>query len=123
MRAFLEAIFLRPVLTGLIALRALRRNKLRSTLTALGIIIGVGSVVDLPNFSVVVGGLDRWERESGVTLHEDRVLAAVRQIVGPQLRELRTPPWMGIATMSPARRDNSRTQGSTPPWCSSTVAD
>ena len=25
---------------------------------------GVGSVVDLPNFSVVVGGLDRWERRA-----------------------------------------------------------
>ncbi|MGO8675193.1 MAG: ABC transporter permease [Limisphaerales bacterium] len=36
---------LRPALTALIALRALRRNKLRSTLTALGIIIGVASVV------------------------------------------------------------------------------
>lgn len=31
--------------TGLIALRALRRNKMRSMLTALGIIIGVASVV------------------------------------------------------------------------------
>jgi putative ABC transport system permease protein len=36
---------LRPALTALIALRALRRNKMRSTLTALGIIIGVASVV------------------------------------------------------------------------------
>jgi putative ABC transport system permease protein len=36
---------LRPALTTLIALRALRRNKMRSTLTALGIIIGVASVV------------------------------------------------------------------------------
>lgn len=36
---------LRPALTSLIALRALRRNKMRSTLTALGIIIGVASVV------------------------------------------------------------------------------
>jgi hypothetical protein len=55
---------------------------------------GVGSVVDLPNFSVVVGGLDRWERESTLSLHEDRLLAAARQLVGAQLRELRTPPWM-----------------------------
>ena len=36
---------LRQALSALIALRALRRNKLRSSLTALGIIIGVGSVV------------------------------------------------------------------------------
>ncbi len=39
------AFLLRPALTSLIALRALRRNKMRSILTALGIIIGVASVV------------------------------------------------------------------------------
>jgi hypothetical protein len=55
---------------------------------------GVGSVVDLPNFSVVVGGLDRWERHDSVVLHEDRLLAAARLLVGTQLRELRTPPWL-----------------------------
>jgi putative ABC transport system permease protein len=42
---YLWTFLLRPALTALIALRALRRNKLRSTLTALGIIIGVASVV------------------------------------------------------------------------------
>jgi len=36
---------LRSILTSLVAVRALRRNKLRSSLTALGIIIGVASVV------------------------------------------------------------------------------
>ncbi|OYW72547.1 MAG: multidrug ABC transporter substrate-binding protein [Verrucomicrobia bacterium 12-59-8] len=36
---------MRAGLTAMIAFRALRRNKLRSTLTALGIIIGVASVV------------------------------------------------------------------------------
>ncbi|MES2467103.1 MAG: ABC transporter permease [Verrucomicrobiota bacterium] len=40
-----QALLLRPLLTAMIALRALRRNKLRSILTALGIIIGVASVV------------------------------------------------------------------------------
>jgi putative ABC transport system permease protein len=42
---YLWTFLLRPALTAVIALRALRRNKLRSTLTALGIIIGVASVV------------------------------------------------------------------------------
>ena len=41
----IQSLILRPFFTALIALRALRRNKLRSILTALGIIIGVGSVV------------------------------------------------------------------------------
>jgi len=39
------SFLLRPFLTGVIALRALGRNKLRSSLTALGIIIGVASVI------------------------------------------------------------------------------
>ena len=43
--ARLRSLILRPLLTGIVALRALRRNKLRSALTALGIIIGVASVV------------------------------------------------------------------------------
>jgi putative ABC transport system permease protein len=45
MTAIFHALLLRPLLTAMIALRALRRNKMRSILTALGIIIGVASVV------------------------------------------------------------------------------
>jgi putative ABC transport system permease protein len=41
----IQNLFVQIWQTALIALRALRRNKLRSTLTALGIIIGVASVV------------------------------------------------------------------------------
>lgn len=42
---FVQAFFVQTLQTAFIALRALRRNKLRSALTALGIIIGVASVV------------------------------------------------------------------------------
>ncbi len=42
---YVRTFLLRSLLTAMIALRALRRNKLRSSLTALGIIIGVASVV------------------------------------------------------------------------------
>lgn len=45
MFAFLQIQLLQVWQTALIALRALRRNKMRSMLTALGIIIGVASVV------------------------------------------------------------------------------
>jgi putative ABC transport system permease protein len=45
MMDWLRGTLLRTALTALTALRALRRNKLRSSLTALGIIIGVFSVV------------------------------------------------------------------------------
>jgi putative ABC transport system permease protein len=41
----IQILFTRAWQTAVIALRALRRNKMRSTLTALGIIIGVASVV------------------------------------------------------------------------------
>jgi putative ABC transport system permease protein len=47
MWSFLTMSVLRSWQTAFIALRALRRNKLRSGLTALGIIIGVASVVAL----------------------------------------------------------------------------
>ncbi|MEI9863439.1 MAG: ABC transporter permease [Limisphaerales bacterium] len=42
---FIQTFLLRALQTTLISLRALRRNKMRSMLTALGIIIGVASVV------------------------------------------------------------------------------
>ena len=42
---FVRTLLRQFLLTAMIALRALRRNKMRSTLTALGIIIGVASVV------------------------------------------------------------------------------
>ncbi|HEX7617573.1 MAG TPA: ABC transporter permease [Verrucomicrobiae bacterium] len=45
MMHFLQILFVQTWQTTLIALRALRRNKMRSVLTALGIIIGVASVV------------------------------------------------------------------------------
>lgn len=43
----LTSSLLRAGLTAMIAFRALRRNKMRSILTALGIIIGVASVVSI----------------------------------------------------------------------------
>jgi putative ABC transport system permease protein len=44
---YIRTFLLRSLLTAMIALRALRRNKMRSILTALGIIIGVASVVTM----------------------------------------------------------------------------
>ncbi len=45
MFSFIQNLFVQLLQTALIALRALRRNKMRSMLTALGIIIGVAAVV------------------------------------------------------------------------------
>lgn len=56
---------------------------------------GVGSTVDLPNFSVIVAGLDDWDETQQTTIGEDRLLAAVRldAHVGPQVTQLRGAPW------------------------------
>jgi hypothetical protein len=59
---------------------------------------GVGSIVDLPNFSAVVGGLDDWAPGASANhqriLEEPRLLAAVRHDCGAQVQELRTPAWL-----------------------------
>ncbi|WP_067453777.1 DUF1998 domain-containing protein [Actinomadura macra] len=63
----------------------LRPNQLLHT-------FGVGAVADLPNLSVVVGGLDDWDLGKSTVVREDRLLAAVRRELGDQVEALRTPP-------------------------------
>ncbi len=54
---------------------------------------GVGSVVELPNLSVMVMGLDDWPLEQGVTeISESRLLKAVQNALGPQVARLLSPP-------------------------------
>lgn len=58
---------------------------------------GVGAFVDLPNFSVVVGGLDGWDPQYQQELFEPRLVAAVRADASLGLaavRELRSAPWL-----------------------------
>jgi hypothetical protein len=54
---------------------------------------GVGSLVDLPNFSVVVAGLQAWDEPRDI-IHEPRLLAAVQAELGPQVEKLAAMPWM-----------------------------
>ncbi len=55
---------------------------------------GIGSVVDLPNFSVLIGGLDDWDEAKQAVISEDRLLAAVRAEQGlDAVAELRSAPW------------------------------
>lgn len=54
---------------------------------------GVGSLVDLPNLSVMVGGLDRWDVTRQAVVTEDRLLNAVRGRLGMQVETLRTMPY------------------------------
>ena len=54
---------------------------------------GVGAVVELPNLSVMVMGLDDWPLEQGVTdISEPRLLRAVQYELGQQVARLLTPP-------------------------------
>lgn len=60
---------------------------------------GVGGLIELPNFSVLVQGLDEWNYTRMVDLdpriEEPRVLAAVRQrLKAPGIKELRAAPWV-----------------------------
>jgi len=54
---------------------------------------GVGAIVDLPNLSVMVMGLDDWPMEQGVSeISEPRLLRAVQHELGSQVAKLLTPP-------------------------------
>ena len=53
---------------------------------------GVGSLVDLPNLSVMIGGLDRWDITRQDVVVEDRLLSAVRTVLGDQVEDLRALP-------------------------------
>jgi hypothetical protein len=58
---------------------------------------GVGALVDLPNFPVLVGGLDDWRYDTvpdWAPLAEPRLLAAVGKLLNAPVKQLRPPPWM-----------------------------
>lgn len=58
---------------------------------------GVGSLVDLPNFAVLVRGLDDWSYDNieWEPLAEPRLLEAVRRTTrNPNVTQLRPAPWM-----------------------------
>jgi hypothetical protein len=53
---------------------------------------GIGAIADLPNLSVMVMGLEDWDRSRTTELAEERLLTAVRRELGNQVKELRLPP-------------------------------
>jgi hypothetical protein len=54
---------------------------------------GIGSVVDLPQMTVLIRGLDFWDFRQQGRLTENRLLAEVKRRLGPQVAELRSAPW------------------------------
>lgn len=53
---------------------------------------GIGAMIDLPRLSVMVEGLDRWNTDHSRVISEERLLAAVRRSLGPQVKRLFEPP-------------------------------
>jgi hypothetical protein len=59
---------------------------------------GVGSIMDLPQFSIMPAGLDDWEpiwrrRATVPTIEEPRLLKVVQLHLGPRVQGLRPFPW------------------------------
>ena len=53
---------------------------------------GVGAMVELPEMTTLVLGLDDWPHILGEPVSEPRLLAAVREAAGAQVEQLLTPP-------------------------------
>lgn len=53
---------------------------------------GIGSLVDLPNMSALVMGLDDWDTRYCKEIEEDRLVAAVQKRLGSQIAKLYLPP-------------------------------
>lgn len=53
---------------------------------------GVGSLIDLPNMSALVMGLDDWDTSYCSEINEDRLVAAIQKRLGAQMARLYLPP-------------------------------
>jgi hypothetical protein len=53
---------------------------------------GVGGLVDLPNMSGIIMGIDDWDTRYCIPLSEDRLLSAVKKRLGTQVEKLYLPP-------------------------------
>ena len=53
---------------------------------------GIGALLDLPNTSALILGLDDWDTRYCTEITEDRLLAAIQHRLGPQVKQLYLPP-------------------------------
>ncbi len=53
---------------------------------------GVGAIIDLPNLSVMVMGLEDWPLKDTSEIGEQRLLATVKEVLGQQVKSLRSAP-------------------------------
>src|SRR5665648_242810 len=72
---------------------------------------GPGSIMDLPQFTVMPAGLDDWDRSWArrpdiPTIHAPRLLEVVRTFLGHDLAELRPFPWAPRTSFSSKEGDD-----------------
>ncbi len=53
---------------------------------------GIGAIIDLPHLSVMVMGLEDWPLKDTVEIGEQRLLASVKEVLGQQVKALRSAP-------------------------------
>ncbi len=53
---------------------------------------GIGSLLDLPNMSGLILGLDNWDTGYCTEITEGRLLTAIQRKLGPQVKQLYLPP-------------------------------
>jgi len=69
---------------------------------------GIGSVVDLPNLSVMVMGTDEWDTTQSDPLAEERLLTVVKEELGKQVYKLVPPPTPPETNGMPALDRNAK---------------
>lgn len=62
---------------------------------------GPGALIDLPNLSTITMGLEKWPVERCVPVEEARLLEAVRRKLGPQVTDLKIPPFQKEESANP----------------------
>src|SRR6266700_284573 len=72
---------------------------------------GIGAVVDLPYISTIVMGLEDWLNTYPEPIGEERLLQAVKSILGPQVSRLLSPPEAPEQEGMPNPFDESATIG------------
>lgn len=53
---------------------------------------GVGALLDLPNTSALILGLDDWDTRYCTEITDERLLGAIQRRLGPQVKKLHLPP-------------------------------
>ncbi len=81
---------------------------------------GPGSMVDLPNYSVLISGLNHWQGYRNQPIYEDRLAARVSQLLGVARIDMYAPP---AAEQDPAAPRTGVKAFTFPTWFVAQIAD